>query len=485
MQGKKQNSKLLLIVGVASLYLVIFLCACALLLGVLLRACSFVQTPNETQTTEQTTEQTTAETNQDSEMPSTEQTTQIPVPIPPDDWYAYERGLENVIADSYLQEINFSAEPFCVPYDSEIAAISGKVHQGNITLNGYVYADIAHEFELPVQFSDDFLRLYANSPHELSIIQRIQRTRGCSVIRNPYAEGSWQQIAIYYIEKIYYFVFFDQSGTVERIHAADIRYTKVDEMYESGLSKNLISRIETYMYEQTAFIYPAPTSFAIKLYQIDEYELQPLLIKFNADDYYYACAYYTPTHEYPENESHHFCCADQYIWVRYDSPEQIAEQHDGMNLVCAFQINQTLYCKDIGHEGGLSKDLSYFHRYTPVFENGFNVAPCIEFDQTFIYLNDSNLETAYHSTELFNHGHKSFECVELDGQLYVPLYLYTEKADGTKSNTADLAQELDSYYDRVMSVMVTGRYSVYNDKNGSIKYYGLIPLEDIQDMILE
>ena len=46
MQGKKQNSKPLLIVGVASLYLVIFLCACALLLGVLLRACSSVQTPN-------------------------------------------------------------------------------------------------------------------------------------------------------------------------------------------------------------------------------------------------------------------------------------------------------------------------------------------------------------------------------------------------------------------------------------------------------
>ena len=482
MQGKKQNSKPLLIVGVASLYLVIFLCACALLLGVLLRACSSVQTPNETQTTEQTT----AETDQDSEMPSTEQTTQIPVPVPPDDWYGYAYGLETVLADSYLQTISFTIDSFCQsPEVSGTVFMDAIVQDGKILMKGYLYEDIAHEIELLAQFSDDFLRFYASSPNVLSIIQRIQRTRACSVLRNNDAEDAWQQIAVYRIENRYYFVFFDQSGMVERIHAAEIRYTKVDEMYESGLSKNLISRIGTYMFEQTASIYPAPTSFAIKLYQIDEYELQPLLINFNADDYYYACAYYTPTHEYPESESHHFCCADQYIWVRYDSPEQIAEQHDGMNLVCAFQINQTLYCKDIGHEGGLSKDLSYFHRYTPVFENGFNVAPCIEFDQTFIYLNDSNLETAYHSTELFNHMHKSFECVELDGQLYVPLYLYTEKADGTKSNTADLAQELDSYYDRVMSVMVTGRYSVYNDKNGSIKYYGLIPLEDIQDMILE
>ena len=482
MQGKKQNSKPLLIVGVASLYLVIFLCACALLLGVLLRACSSVQTPNETQTTEQTT----AETDQDSEMPSTEQTTQIPVPVPPDDWYGYAYGLETVLADSYLQTISFTIDSFCQsPEVSGTVFMDAIVQDGKILMKGYLYEDIAHEIKLLAQFSDNFLRFYASSPNVLSIIQRIQRTRACSVLRNNDAEDAWQQIAVYRIENRYYFVFFDQSGMVERIHAAEIRYTKVDEMYESGLSKNLISSIGTYMFEQTAFISPAPTSFAIKLYQIDEYELQPLLINFNADDYYYACAYYTPTHEHPESESHHFCCADQYIWVRYDSPEQIAEQHDGMNLVCAFQINQTLYCKDIGHEGGLSKDLSYFHRYTPVFENGFNVAPCIEFDQTFIYLNDSNLETAYHSTELFDHRHKSFECVELDGQLYVPLYLYTEKADGTKSNTADLAQELDSYYDRVMSVMVTGRYSVYNDKNGSIKYYGLIPLEDIQDMILE
>ena len=478
MQDKKRNRKPLLFIGAAAVYLLIFLCAGALLLSVLLQAFPSIQAQSEQPKTTETEPVTEGATN------TLEQTTQIPVPVPPNDWYGYTYGLETVLADSYLQAITFDAEPFCLPYDPNIGAISGTVAQGKIELNGILYKDIAHEVELLTQFDDNFLLFYANSPDELSVIQRIQRTRACSVIRNPNAENSWKQIAIYRIEKLYYFVFFDQDGMVERIHAAEIRYTKLDEIFESGLSKNLILEIEEYMFEQNAFINPAPDSFALKLNRIKEYGLQPLLVKFNPEDYYYACAYYTPTHEYPKIESHDFCCKEQYIWVKYDSPEQIAEQYDGMNLICAFQVNWTLYCKDIGQEGGLSKDLAYFHRYTPVFENGFNIGPCIDFDQSLIYLNESNLETTYHSTDLFDHAYKTFECVELDGQLYVPIHLRTVKDDGTQF-TSDIAWELDAYYDHIMSVMITDKYSIYNSKTGSTKHYGLISLEDMQDMIFE
>ena len=118
------------------------------------------------------------------------------------------------------------------------------------------------------------------------------------------------------------------------------------------------------------------------------------------------------------------------------------------------------------------------------FENGFNIGPCIDFDQSLIYLNESNLETTYHSTELFDHAYKTFECVELDGQLYVPIHLRTVKDDGTQF-TSDIAWELDAYYDHIMSVMITDKYSIYNSKTGSTKHYGLISLEDMQDMIFE
>ncbi len=483
MQEKKRNFKPLLIVGTASLYLIIFLCACVLLIGVLLRACSMVEAPEKPKPEQQTaidTEHTTEDL-----ITESEQTTQTPVPVPPDDWYGYEYGLETVIEDSYLQTITFCAERFCLPYDSEIASIDGTVQHGRITLNGQRYDDIAHNVEMLAQFSDDFLQFYADSPAELSIIQRIQRTKACSVIRNPYAEGTWEQIAIYRIENSYYFVFFDQSGTVERIHSAEIRYTKVDEIYESGLGKHLMIGIEDYMEEQSAFIYPEPTSFAIKLYQIKQYGLQPMLVKFNAKDYYYACAYYTPTHTHPEIEAFQFCCKDQYVWVRYENPEQIAQSHNGMEFLCAFQVNRTLFCEDIGVKAGLSKDLANFHRYTPVFENGFNTATAIPFDQCFIYINVSNHETAYHSTDLFDHEHMIFDCVELDGQYYVPIHLYTVDADQIRRDNNLLEEELGSYHDRVMKVMIADKYSVYVSQTGSTKYYGLIPLEDMQDMISE
>lgn len=58
-------------------------------------------------------------------------------------------------------------------------------------------------------------------------------------------------------------------------------------------------------------------------------------------------------------------------------------------------------------------------------------------------------------------------------------------ADQIRRDNNLLEEELGSYYDRVMKVMIADKYSVYVSQTGSTKYYGLIPLEDMQDMISE
>jgi hypothetical protein len=48
-----------------------------------------------------------------------------------------------------------------------------------------------------------------------------------------------------------------------------------------------------------------------------------------------------------------------------------------------------------------------------------------------------------------------------------------------------LEEDLDSYYDQVMRVMITDKYSEYNELNDYTVYYGLISLPDLQYMILQ
>lgn len=250
-----------------------------------------------------------------------------------------------------------------------------------------------------------------------------------------------------------------------------------------GLDEDLIAEILDFL--KTMHIeYEMPEdSFAIKINKIKKDGLQPLHVKFDAENYYYACAYYDPTHEHPEYETSGYCCANDYTWVKIDKPDQITDTYKGLNFICAFQVNRTVFCHDIGQTEGVSKNMEHYLRYTPDFVDGSNTADASVFDKCFIYLNSSNLETAYCTVERQYHNWSAMLCMEFDGRYYVPYYLHMKYADGT-TGSSDLKWHFGEYYEYVMSIMLTDKYSV-PDAYGGTAYYGLISVEEIAIIISE
>ena len=72
--------------------------------------------------------------------------------------------------------------------------------------------------------------------------------------------------------------------------------------------------------------------------------------------------------------------------------------------------------------------------------------------------------------------------MELDGEYYISVWTHTvrENGDVTYSN---LEAAFEKYYDSLMSIMQTDKYSVTHS-NG-ITYYGLFDIEEFVDAVLE
>jgi len=273
------------------------------------------------------------------------------------------------------------------------------------------------------------------------------------------------------------------EATTEQPQESTTEQEKVNELHIIGLDANLVVEIVDYL-QKIYYEYDMPAdSFAIKINKIKKDGAQPLHVKFDPENYYYACAYYNPTHEHPEYEKSEYCCASDYTWVRFDMPDQITDQYEDLNFVCAFQVNRTLFCHDIGSRDGVSKNMEHYLRYTPEFVNGSNVASSFAFDECFIYLNDPNLETAYCRVDRQLHKWIAMPCMEFDGKYYVPYYTHMKDSDGT-IQSSDLEWHFGEYYEYVMSIIVTDKYSI-SDDYGRTAYFGLIPVEGIAKIVSE
>ena len=273
----------------------------------------------------------------------------------------------------------------------------------------------------------------------------------------------------------------------EESQTTETRVQLSDEFEDCGFSKYLIMEMMDYLQNYNVMYDKDEVTFADIVDRAKTEKVQTWHVKFDANQYYYACAYYNPTHEYPEYESRSFCCANEYqTWVRYDSPEQIAESYNGMQLVCAFQINKALFVRDIEPARGLSDGMEHFKLYKPVFENGINVAACEVFDSSFIYLNDSNYETVYQTTDIHSYHllWSAFPLIELEERFYLAYFLYDEYPDGTINEAKYLDLEFGAYYDQVMTVMIKDKDSVL-DQWGRTTYYGLLSVEDISKIICQ
>ncbi len=154
-------------------------------------------------------------------------------------------------------------------------------------------------------------------------------------------------------------------------------------------------------------------------------------------------------------------------------------------MLAAFQLNRASLVKDILSDESAVPHMEHFQRYKPEFNNGFNTKEALFFDGIYIYLNSSDQANVYHSKSSKNpyHPFVTIPCVYIDEQYYIPLKLYKVNTDG-KRYDSNISWDLGKYYDAMMEIMVTGKYSK-TEKNGSVSHYGLFEITEFVNEIIK
>ena len=78
---------------------------------------------------------------------------------------------------------------------------------------------------------------------------------------------------------------------------------------------------------------------------------------------------------------------------------------------------------------------------------------------------------------------KEISCVHLDGRYYIALEIYNVGVDG-KRYDYDNSWNLGEYYDSMMEIMITGRYS-QTMSSGSMRHYGLFDVDEFVKKIVK
>lgn len=265
------------------------------------------------------------------------------------------------------------------------------------------------------------------------------------------------------------------------------------EYHTIPLTNQLIKTIKDYLIDSTMQVLLNPSTFSMRLDPIKSGEEQLLQVTFDPNEYYYACIYF----DYPEDHSkgHElfmYCCTDEYTFVGFENEEDIPETYGGKAFFLAFQVNKAQSCTNVIVENGETCDVQYYQAYFPQFENGFNTAPATHFNETYFYSMSPEWEIVYKTKRHYdrNPGGATFPHVLLDGKYYITQIHYTVYHSGSRSDR-NLAYEFGAYYDELMEVMITDKYSVYHENESILEqffnehtvYYGLFDLEDLKTIL--
>lgn len=259
----------------------------------------------------------------------------------------------------------------------------------------------------------------------------------------------------------------------------------VDNIYEQSfavedsdtLTDELIDSLIDYL-KMLYVNYELPdTSLSGKIDKI-KFGHQPLLVDFDPTNFYFVCGYYDGV---TENGPCEYENSDKYTWVRFESADEIQENHEGKKFIVAFQINKALLVWDIASQKAILPRVEHFQMYDPVFENGVNTNTHVVFEKEFIYLNPSSAERIYLSAAAFDHQVVTIPCILFENEYYISHFMYSIHINGEKDEM-NLRGVFDQYYDSLMSVIQPTKYSITRS-SGITDYYGLITIDDFVNII--
>ena len=259
----------------------------------------------------------------------------------------------------------------------------------------------------------------------------------------------------------------------------------VDKIYEQSfavedsdtLTDELIDSLIDYLKMLYVECELADTSLSEKIDKI-KFGHQPLLVDFDPTNFYFVCGYYDGI---TKNGPREYENSDKYTWVRFESADEIQENHEDKKFIVAFQINKALLVRDIASQKAIIPRIEHFQMYEPIFENGVNTNTHIVFEDEFIYLNPSNADRIYLSAAAFDHQVVTIPCILFENEYYISHFMYSIHINGEKDEM-NLRGVFDQYYDSLMSVIQPTKYSITRS-SGITDYYGLITIDDFVKII--
>ena len=197
---------------------------------------------------------------------------------------------------------------------------------------------------------------------------------------------------------------------------------------------------------------------------------QALHVAFDSSKPYFVCAYSVDGQQ-----------SGEYTWLKYANVGDITKEYEDLQMALAFQINPSLFVKDIMTEDATVPTMEHFQPYEPQFNEGLNTKAADTFDETFIYLNSSEENAVYYSTTAYDHEWVSVPCIYLKGEYYVHKHQYSILPDGT-NNKIDLSADLGIYLEGMYLLREETNYSFAN-ADGSTAYFKLVKIDNFSKVV--
>lgn len=212
---------------------------------------------------------------------------------------------------------------------------------------------------------------------------------------------------------------------------------------------------------------------------------QALLVTFEEVNTYYVGAYYFGDHQYQYHDSQlrdtgDFYCPLNYVFLRFNSAEEIEKTYNNRDLKGAFVVWEVLSVSDILSDDDNAPKFVMYDKLT-LGEDGINVPDMP--DERFIYINgyhtNVGTDTVYYSTGIRQHYKEqvTFPCGNVNGEDYLTFYVYAFYYN-------DIKKDFGKYYDAMSSVMKTDIY-YKTDVYGNMFNYYLIKVEDFVEILKE
>ena len=233
-------------------------------------------------------------------------------------------------------------------------------------------------------------------------------------------------------------------------------------------SSEMIEEVNEYLRKRNSEYNTGILSFCDKIARV-KHGTRMLHVKFDADNYYFVCAYYVANKGQKIDKS--FKDPENYIWVKFDNESEIPEYYVDAECVAIVQINKTEICRDIISNENRVPNIEHIRALKPEFENGYNITPHMLIDDTFIYLNDSDKNNIYYNTsKSVVHKNQTVPCIKLEGEYYMAHPI------GDALNAEELSDQFGDYYDYLIDIMITDKYDAETCP------YGLFRFENIANI---